>query len=95
MVSATLATGFSRNRYARIRLVDTGVLTPSDHARAVDRIPFNVIVEPLYFGVLPASTAPTLAFILALILATATLVPTAISWADTIALDLRTRQKAD
>lgn len=54
----------TRRKYARIHIVYTGVLTPSsDSAVMASRIkattpllvPFVLILEPLYFGVLPAS----------------------------------------
>ncbi|KAG5642390.1 hypothetical protein DXG03_002848 [Asterophora parasitica] len=55
-----------RYRYARIRLVDTGVLTPrsssSDGSKPVP-VPFIITLEPLYFRVLPPSVLPVLGFI--------------------------------
>ena len=53
--------------YARIRVVSTGVLTPSHAHRfpAPDPISFMVAVEPLYFAVLPGSVVPTILVIVA------------------------------
>ncbi|KAF8079138.1 hypothetical protein FPV67DRAFT_98729 [Lyophyllum atratum] len=60
-------------RYARIRAVDRGVLAPTPKSHATDTkpavsfplsVPFIVVLEPLYFGVLPASVLPVLAYIL-------------------------------
>lgn len=75
--------------------MDTGIPTPSAAPYSAGPVPFNVMVEPLYFGVLPASTAPTVIFILAIVLATSILVPTVISWANVVALDLRKKHKMD
>ena len=52
----------TRRRYARIRLLDTGVREPSKPAVITDPTPFIVILEPLYFGFLPASVSPVLLF---------------------------------
>ncbi|KAI0673920.1 hypothetical protein C8Q78DRAFT_1076872 [Trametes maxima] len=56
----------TRKKFARIRLVNTGVLTPSpeNEGRTVEPVPFIVMVEPLYLGVLPMSLLPTVAFLL-------------------------------
>jgi len=57
----------TRRKYARIRIVDTGVLTPSSSTPSVEPVPFILILEPLYFGVLPASVVPILVFLLLVI----------------------------
>ncbi|KAI0652643.1 hypothetical protein C8Q79DRAFT_897465 [Trametes meyenii] len=56
----------TRKKFARIRLVDAGVLTPSpaNEGRGVEPVPFIVTVEPLYLGVLPMSLLPTVVFLL-------------------------------
>ena len=57
----------SRRTYARIRVISSGVLTPS-HAhrhRTLDPVSFMIAVEPLYFGVLPASVVPTVLTVVA------------------------------
>ncbi|EMD32584.1 hypothetical protein CERSUDRAFT_118623 [Gelatoporia subvermispora B] len=58
----------TRRKVARIRLVDTGLLTPTSSFRSdgvVDPVPFIVLLEPLYMGVLPASVLPVVLFIIA------------------------------
>jgi len=57
-----------RLKYARIRAVDTGVLTPSPTSaqHVVEPVPFNLILEPLYLGVLPASLVPTITYLVIL-----------------------------
>lgn len=64
----------SRRKYARIRLVDTGVRTPSwsgadtTHSLA-EPVPFIVLLEPLYLGLLPLSIVPTVLFLAPLCIA--------------------------
>ncbi|THH15113.1 hypothetical protein EW146_g5310 [Bondarzewia mesenterica] len=59
-----LSSAQTRRRFARIRLVDTGVRAPnSASASAPALVPFVVILEPLYFNVLPASLSPVLVFL--------------------------------
>jgi len=55
-------------KYARIRVVHTGVLTPSPTSaqHIIEPVPFNLILEPLYFGVLPASLTPVIAYLVIL-----------------------------
>ncbi|PIL31229.1 hypothetical protein GSI_05927 [Ganoderma sinense ZZ0214-1] len=57
----------TRRAYARIRVVSTGVLTPSHAHRfsTPDPVLFMVAVEPLHFGVLPGSVVPTIFAIVA------------------------------
>ncbi|KAH9885441.1 hypothetical protein C8Q73DRAFT_795858 [Cubamyces lactineus] len=59
----------TRKKFARIRVVHSGVFTPSPEnvKRTVEPVPFIVLVEPLYLGVLPASLVPTLTFLLAVV----------------------------
>ncbi|KAH9830460.1 uncharacterized protein C8Q71DRAFT_366915 [Rhodofomes roseus] len=61
-----------RRMYARIRVVDAGVRVPTaDGSRervTPEPVPFIVILEPLYFGMLPASVAPTVAFLVIVII---------------------------
>ncbi|KAF9469646.1 hypothetical protein BDZ94DRAFT_16277 [Collybia nuda] len=61
-----------RQKYARIRIVDIGVPTPTSETKVSpwkrmplesNPVPFIVILEPLYFGLLPASVTPVLGFI--------------------------------
>ncbi|KAI0309542.1 hypothetical protein OF83DRAFT_1184093 [Amylostereum chailletii] len=57
----------TRRQYARIRVVHTGVRPPSQRDLASPPVPFILLLEPLYFVVLPASVAPVLAFFALLI----------------------------
>ncbi|KAJ6623124.1 hypothetical protein B0H10DRAFT_1718127, partial [Mycena sp. CBHHK59/15] len=51
----------TRRKYARIRAVDTGVLTPPAAPRALNvTVAFVLTLEPLYLGVLPATLVPFL-----------------------------------
>lgn len=61
----------NRVRFARIRLVDTGVLAPtaSDVGVTPLSVPFDVILEPLLLGLVPASLAPTIGALLLVALA--------------------------
>ncbi|EGN93767.1 hypothetical protein SERLA73DRAFT_172053 [Serpula lacrymans var. lacrymans S7.3] len=73
----------TRQKYARIRLTDTGVLSPSTYLSRSgglpppvgDPISFILILEPLYMGVLPASVLPVLLFLVPVLVATALAVP--------------------
>jgi len=58
-----------RKKYARIRLVHTGVFTPSgnatlDASRVPEPVPFHLILEPLYFGVVPETVLPIAAILI-------------------------------
>ncbi|KAH9926428.1 uncharacterized protein B0H18DRAFT_1118927 [Fomitopsis serialis] len=99
----SLPTG--RRMYARIRVVDTGVRTPTadgSHERVPpDPITLMVLLEPLYFGVLPASVVPTVAFlILVIIVAALGIVPPVQRYLCAVADEAReettsTRSKSD
>ena len=68
----------TRRTLARIRVVDAGVLTPSKTNASAPRKPepvaFVVTVEPLRFGVLPASVVPTVLALVVVAVAAAVLV---------------------
>jgi len=64
---STLLSTKGRQMFTRIRLVDTGVRPPSAEVPDTEPVKFMVILEPLYFGVLPASVAPILAFLVPLV----------------------------
>ena len=53
----------TRRKYARIRLVDTGIVSPSVTTHPNALVPFIVRLEPLYLGVIPASVFPVLVFL--------------------------------
>jgi hypothetical protein len=77
----------TRLKYARIRVVDIGVLTPTPDLspsapQAVEPIPFVLILEPLYLGILPASLLPTVCFLVPLLLGAALVTPWIISYLD-------------
>jgi len=86
----------ARRQFARIRLVDTGIRTPSSASSNTeqahpDPIPFIVLLEPLCFGVLPASVAGILMFLVALLSFTAVaVVPVINRYISTAAEDART-----
>ena len=69
-------TALTRKKFARIRVVHSGVFTPSPQNanRTVEPVPFIALVEPLYLGVLPASLVPTLAFLFAVVTVAGTVV---------------------
>ncbi|KAJ4470916.1 hypothetical protein J3R30DRAFT_3710872 [Lentinula aciculospora] len=65
----------TRVKFARIRIVDTGVISPLSGITKVSSIPFVVTLEPLYFGVIPASVVPLLWVLLPILSVSALLVP--------------------
>ncbi|KAG1813944.1 uncharacterized protein BJ212DRAFT_1274970 [Suillus subaureus] len=79
-----LSTVTTRLKYARIRVVDTGIRTPTPdfHASDVQAIPFILILEQLYFGVLPASLLPTVCFLIAVLSCAALATPWILSYLD-------------
>ncbi|KAL0952013.1 hypothetical protein HGRIS_008662 [Hohenbuehelia grisea] len=77
-----------RFKYARIRLVNTGVLTPEAHTdpsqaspspdtQALDNepVPFVLVLEPLHFGVLPGSVVPVLVLLVPILVFAVLAVP--------------------
>lgn len=82
----------TRTKYARIRVVDTGVPTPQIHPDDTDSrlsnlvevepVPFILILEHLYWGVLPASLLPTICFLLPVLLAAAMAIPPITAYLD-------------
>ncbi|KIJ06778.1 hypothetical protein PAXINDRAFT_177736 [Paxillus involutus ATCC 200175] len=95
----------TRSKYARIRVVNAGVLTPGARPQVPrtssdapanlaveyepDSVPFIVILEPLYLGVLPASLLPTVCFLIPILLVAAMSVPFAIAYLDTFVRQAR------
>ena len=76
--------------YARIRLVDTGVRPPSETSVETKPTPFNIILEPLYLGVLPASMLPVLLFLAPVLLfASCFVVPRIHGYLRKVANDVR------
>ncbi|KAI0814851.1 hypothetical protein BC629DRAFT_1467463 [Irpex lacteus] len=64
----------TRRQYVRVRLVDAGVRVSSKINSTTEATPFMIILEPLYFTVLPASVIPTLLFLLPVVLVTSVFV---------------------
>ncbi|KAG6332195.1 hypothetical protein ID866_6897 [Astraeus odoratus] len=95
----SIATTATYTKYARIRAVDSGVPTPEiqsgrqPDARssylAVKPIAFILILERLYWGVLPASMVPTVFFLALVLLAAAMAVPWTIAYLDPFILQAR------
>ncbi|KIO07025.1 hypothetical protein M404DRAFT_137399 [Pisolithus tinctorius Marx 270] len=89
----------TRTKYARIRVVDTGVPTPQiqlgrPNPRLSDQVVepnvhFILILEPLYWGVLPASQLPTVCFLIPVLLAAAMAVPRVLAYLDPFVLQAR------
>lgn len=78
----TRLTTKTRKKYARIRAVDTGVLTPTLNSHTSGKnpvqaplVPFILLLEPLYFGVLPSTVVPVLAYIVFVIIVACMSVP--------------------
>ena len=74
----------TRRTYARIRVVDTGVLTPASPAGdnttiTAEPVSFIVTLEPLYFGVLPGSVVPTVIMLVVVAAVAATFVVPVVS----------------
>ncbi|KAK0185231.1 hypothetical protein F5146DRAFT_1166817 [Armillaria mellea] len=79
----------TRLKYARIRLVDTGVVTPGISVDRPATVPFIVVLEPLYFGILPATVVPTLYFLIPVVLLAAATLPWVNAYLEDIALKAR------
>ncbi|KAK0479590.1 hypothetical protein IW261DRAFT_1478221 [Armillaria novae-zelandiae] len=79
----------TRLKYARIRLVDTGVVNPGISVDRPTAVPFTVILEPLYFGILPASVVPTLYFLIPVVLLAAAALPWINAYLEDYALKAR------
>ncbi|KAL5494673.1 hypothetical protein ACEPAI_134 [Sanghuangporus weigelae] len=91
----------SRTMFARVRLVDTGVRPPfrskpdelstSGHTdqSTFDAVPFNIIVEPLLLGVLPATVVPTIIFSIPLLVLAWFTYPHAVRYLEDVASEAR------
>ncbi len=73
---------------AHIRFVDTGVLTPG-RTKQPTPVSFNIILERLYFGFLPASVVPTLAFMVPVLLMAGLAIPWINVHLEKIAIEAR------
>ncbi|GJE89664.1 hypothetical protein PsYK624_057700 [Phanerochaete sordida] len=81
-------------QYARIRAVSTGVRPPPHTHLGSVAVPFTLLLEPLYLGVLPASVVPVLGLLLPVIVVAGFLVmPRAHAFIAQIAEDVRTESE--
>ncbi|KAJ8472800.1 hypothetical protein ONZ45_g16525 [Pleurotus djamor] len=87
----------TRTRYARIRVVDTGVVTPKRQLPSPlpSVVPFTLILEPLYLGFLPASVMPTLLLMLPVAASAFIIVPRLLPWFESLAQDAMQETKSD
>lgn len=68
----------TRTKYARVRVVDIGIRTPTAEYKALllqssikpTPVPFMLILEPLYFGILPATLLPTVGLLILVVIVT-------------------------
>ncbi|KAG6820661.1 hypothetical protein H0H93_013512 [Arthromyces matolae] len=86
----------TRARYARIRAVDIGVLTPYPGSTSSGSttsqpspVPFILIVEPLYFGFLPPTVVPVLWYIVVVVIIACIGLPPLIKYLDGLASQAR------
>ncbi|RDB29446.1 hypothetical protein Hypma_016085 [Hypsizygus marmoreus] len=87
----------TRRKYGRIRVVNTGVPTPappSHHNPIHDRlasppVPIILILEPLYFGVLPPTVIPVLLYLVLAIVIGALLVPIFNGYLEDVAVQVK------
>ena len=80
----------TRVRYARIRVVDAGVRIPSLSSLPVAAVPMIVRLEPLYFGVIPASVVPVLIYLIPVVaFASIVMVPRIHGYLAAVAADVR------
>ncbi|KAF4573552.1 hypothetical protein EYR36_008070 [Pleurotus pulmonarius] len=88
----------ARARYARVRAVSTGVFTPKSPSSASSKqrtsVPFALILEPLYFGVLPISLASTLLLMVPVVASAIILVPRIIAHFEGIVSGARREHSA-
>lgn len=81
--------------YARIRMVSTGLVAPSKlpsypQARPVH---FILVLEPLLFGVFPASLTPVVLSLVPLLGLLATLAPFVVRYVQGLAVDAKNERK--
>lgn len=69
----------TRIKYARLRLVDKGFRKPDEDGKRLpplDSVTFDLLLEPMYFGILPATVVPVIISLLpVMILALLALTP--------------------
>ncbi|KAJ8509226.1 hypothetical protein ONZ45_g8583 [Pleurotus djamor] len=88
----------TRTRYVRIRVVDTGVVTPKPGPTSSPlqaAVPFTLILEPLYFGFLPASVTPILLLVLPVIASAFIIIPKLLVYFESLAHEAISGNKYD
>lgn len=87
----------TRTKYARVRVVDIGIRTPTAEYKALllqgpikpTPVPFMLILEPLYFGILPATLLPTVGLLILVATVAGLAVPTVNRYLQAIAAQVR------
>ncbi|KAK0464716.1 uncharacterized protein EV420DRAFT_1638258 [Desarmillaria tabescens] len=73
---------------AHIRFVDAGVFTPG-RTKQPSPVPFSIVLERLYFGLLPASVLPTLVFMGPVLLMAGLAIPWINAYLEKVAVEAR------
>lgn len=87
----------TRTKYARVRVVDVGIRTPTAEYKALllqgpikpTPVPFMLILEPLYFGILPATLVPTVGLLVLVAIMAGLAFPTVNRYIQDIAAQAR------
>jgi hypothetical protein len=87
----------TRIKYARVRVVDTGVRAPTAEYKALllqgpikpTPVPFMLILEPLYFGIIPATVVPTIGLLVVVAIAAGLALPMVNRYMQDIAAQVR------
>jgi len=84
----------TRNKYAHVYAVSTGVPTPSSTGEDMtwlrrESIPLTLVLEPLLFGVLPQSVLPVVLVMLGACGVALALLPYVLRYYDPILIDVR------
>lgn len=95
--SDTSSIAMTRTKYARVRVVDVGIRTPTAEYKALllqgpikpTPVPFMLILEPLYFGILPATLVPTVGLLVLVAIMAGLAFPTVNRYIQDIAAQAR------
>lgn len=87
----------TRTKYARVRVVDIGVRTPTAEYKALllqgpikpTPVPFMLILEPLYLGILPATLLPTVGLLILVAIVASLALPMVKRYLQAIAAQVR------
>jgi hypothetical protein len=87
----------TRTKYARIRLVDIGIRTPTAEYKALllqgpinpTPVPFMIILEPLYLGILPATVVPSVGLLILVAVVAGLAVPRVNRYLQEVAVQVR------